>query len=129
MLGSGGSQRGNKMACVSRPGSWQCPPLAKQCALSPRSFNPQICGFNVPRGWGDGILNLKSGPLPKRIPLTVVVGAPLRLPEYKGDLRSEEGRRHVDACHTMYCHALQELYDAHKEKYAPDRKRDMRFVE
>ncbi|KAL4458601.1 hypothetical protein ABPG75_013466 [Micractinium tetrahymenae] len=88
-----------------------------------------LCGFMVPRGWGAGILNLRSGPLPLRVPLTVVVGAPLRLPEFKGDLRSEEGRAVVDACHARYCQALQALYDAHKDKYAPDRKQDMRLVE
>lgn len=45
----------------------------------------QLCGFMVPRGWGAGILNLRSGPLPLRRPLTVVVGAPLRLPEFRGE--------------------------------------------
>lgn len=46
-----------------------------------------------------------------------------------GDLRSEEGRVHVDACHARYCEALQALYDAHKDRYAPGRLQDMRFVE
>ncbi|KAL4429391.1 hypothetical protein ABPG77_005165 [Micractinium sp. CCAP 211/92] len=89
----------------------------------------KLCGFMVPRGWGAGILNLRSGPLPLRKPLTIVVGAPLRLPEYGGDLRSEEGAALVDACHARYCEALQSLYDAHKDRYAPDRKQDMRFVQ
>ena len=69
---------------MKRAGSWWCHPLSSACRR--RAAPLQICGFNVPRGWGDGILNLKSGPLPKRIPLTVVVGAPLRLPEFKGEL-------------------------------------------
>ena len=46
-----------------------------------------------------------------------------------GDLRSEAGRAHVDACHALYCTALQRLYDEHKNTYAPHRSRDMRFVE
>lgn len=46
-----------------------------------------------------------------------------------GDLRSEKGSAHVDACHALYCEALRRLYDEHKDKYAPNRKRDMRFVE
>lgn len=29
----------------------------------------------------------------------------------------------------MYLAALQQLYDAHKDKLAPNRKKDMRFVE
>ena len=51
----------------------------------PSCICAQICGFAVPRGWGRGILNLKSGPLPERIPLTVVVGEPLRLPPFSGE--------------------------------------------
>jgi len=50
-------------------------------------------------------------------------------PPLPGDLRSEAGRAHVDACHALYCAALQQLYDEHKDKYAPHRTRDMRFVE
>lgn len=146
----------------------------------------QICGFAVPRGWGRGILNLKSRPLPERIPLTVVVGEPLRLPPFSGergalpgwaltdalsrlavgggvccccidflkrrlvpaaspaaarpftppsalhragDPHSEEGRAVVGACHARYCAALQELYDRHKDEFAPNRKQDLRLVE
>lgn len=46
-----------------------------------------------------------------------------------GDLRSPEGRAHVDACHATYLRALRELYDAHKDEYAPGRVKDMEFVE
>ena len=53
----------------------------------------------------------------------------LLLPLPAGDLRSEAGRAHVDACHALYCAALQKLYDEHKERYAPNRKQDLRFVE
>lgn len=48
---------------------------------------------------------------------------------HAGDLRSEAGRAHVDACHARYCAALQALWDAHKDAYAPNRKQEMRFVE
>lgn len=88
-----------------------------------------ICGFTVPRGHGRGILNIKSGPLPERVPLVTVIGAPIRLPEFKGDLRSDEGQAVVDACHRRYCEALVDLYDQHKDEYAPNRAQDMRFVE
>ncbi|EFN54313.1 hypothetical protein CHLNCDRAFT_25068 [Chlorella variabilis] len=83
----------------------------------------QICGFTVPRGYGRGILNLKSGPLPERRPLVTVIGEPLR------DLRSEDGRAVVEECHARYCAALQALYDKYKDEFAPSRVRDMRFVE
>lgn len=46
-----------------------------------------------------------------------------------GDLRSDEGQAVVDACHRRYCEALVDLYDQHKDEYAPDRAQDMRFVE
>jgi hypothetical protein len=34
----------------------------------------------------------------------------------------------VDALHAQYCTALQELFDAHKEQYAPDRKGELEIV-
>ncbi|KAI7841882.1 hypothetical protein COHA_004411 [Chlorella ohadii] len=86
-------------------------------------------GFTLPLAYGRGILGLSAGPWPEKVPLAAVVGAPLELPPFKGDLRSEAGRAHVDACHALYCAALQKLYDEHKDKYAPHRTRDMRFVE
>ena len=55
--------------------------------------------------------------------------SPLSLPCPAGDLRSEAGRAHVDACHALYRTALQQLYDEHKDTYAPNRMRNMRFVE
>jgi hypothetical protein len=35
----------------------------------------------------------------------------------------------VRACHARYCAALQELYDRHKDEFAPNRKQDMHLVE
>ena len=46
-----------------------------------------------------------------------------------GDLRSEEGQRMVDTYHRKYVDALKALYDAHKEKYAPARRRSLDIVE
>jgi 2-acylglycerol O-acyltransferase 2 len=92
----------------------------------------KLTGFAMPLQdalTGAGILNLPSGPFPLPVPLVTVVGAPIALPPFEGDLRSEAGRAHVDACHALYCAALQQLYDEHKDKYAPNRTRDMRFVE
>ena len=37
-------------------------------------------------------------------------------------MRSPEGQALVDEWHERYCTALRELWDAHKEEYAPDRK-------
>eukprot|EP00887_Chlorella_sp_A99_P005022 scaffold4.g5022.t1 len=94
----------------------------------------KICGFTLPQGRGRGLLNMRSGPLPQRLPLVVVTGAPIRLPPFSGgdlacDLDSEDGRALVEACHARYCEALLALYNAHKEELAPDRVADMQLVE
>jgi hypothetical protein len=34
----------------------------------------------------------------------------------------------VDAVHARYCEALQQLFDTHKDKYAPERKGDLEIV-
>ncbi|KAI7841881.1 hypothetical protein COHA_004410 [Chlorella ohadii] len=81
----------------------------------------KLTGFAMPLQdalTGAGIMNLPYGPFPLARP-----------PDHCGDLRSEAGRAHVDACHALYCAALQQLYDEHKDKYAPNRIQDMRFVE
>lgn len=46
-----------------------------------------------------------------------------------GDLRSEEGQRLVDEHHRKYVDALRALYDAHKEQYAPARRRSLDIVQ
>jgi hypothetical protein len=34
----------------------------------------------------------------------------------------------VDALHAQYCDALQQLFDAHKDKYAPNRQSELQIV-
>ncbi len=51
------------------------------------------------------------------------VGAPISV-----DRTVDPSREQVNALHATYCAALRELYDQHKEQYAPNRKRDMCFV-
>ena len=50
--------------------------MSHACCQKVAGLLLQICGFTVPRGYGRGILNLKSGPLSP--------GEPLRLPVFKG---------------------------------------------
>jgi hypothetical protein len=58
-----------------------------------------------------------------------VVGAPI--PVEKVDPREagqEVFNAAVDAVHARYCEALQQLFDMHKDKYAPERKGDLEIV-
>eukprot|EP00887_Chlorella_sp_A99_P006338 scaffold3.g6338.t1 len=77
----------------------------------------RAAGFTLPLAYGQGILGLRRGPWPLRRPLNIVVGAPLQLPQYRGDLRSEEGRALVDEWHGRYIEALRALWEAHRVQY------------
>lgn len=81
-----------------RPGGW----LDRFQTATKRGL-----GFTLPLCYGRTFLGLGWSPLPEPVPIVVVVGAPIRLPAFKGDLRSEQGRAAVDACHARYCEALQ----------------------
>lgn len=45
-----------------------------------------------------------------------------------GDLHSLEGKQLADKYHAQYVIALKELYQQHKDLYAPDRVRSMKLV-
>lgn len=47
---------------------------------------------------------------------------------HAGDVRSEEGKQLVNQYHQLYMQKLQELFDAHKDKYAANRLADLKFV-
>jgi len=87
-------------------------------------------GFTLPLFHGDGVL-WGGGLLPRRVPLNIVVGAPLRVDKAL-DPRSvpaAEFAAAVDELHGRYCAHLKALYDAHKEAYAPRRRRSLELVE
>ncbi|KAK9823573.1 hypothetical protein WJX72_003923 [[Myrmecia] bisecta] len=85
-------------------------------------------GVTFPIAHGEGIV-AGSGLLPRRKPLHIVVGAPIHLDKYTGDLRSEEAVKLADSYHAQYVAALQAMWNKHKEEYAPHRKQDLRIVE
>ncbi|KAL4421554.1 hypothetical protein ABPG75_010845 [Micractinium tetrahymenae] len=102
-----------------RPGSW----LDRMQTATKKAL-----GFTLPLCYGRPFMGLSWSVLPEPVPIVVVVGAPIQLPAFKGDLRSAEGQTVVDACHARYCAALQALYNAHKDELALGRRRDLQFV-
>lgn len=73
-------------------------------------------GFTLPIVYGVGFF-LPIGLLPYPVPIDVVVGAPIEVPKYDGDIDSAEFRALVDKYHGKYVNALKQLFDENKEKY------------
>lgn len=61
---------------------------------------------------GRGFFQYNFGVIPKRCPITQVVGAPIELQK-----NSEPSMDEINAAHVKFCKALQDLFDAHKSKY------------
>ncbi|GAB4817360.1 hypothetical protein N2152v2_004406 [Parachlorella kessleri] len=75
-------------------------------------------GWTWPIGWGTGVF-LPIGILPYPADLNTVVGAPIDVPRFEGDLNSAEFRALVDKYHQVYTEALLALFKEHKGKFAP----------
>jgi hypothetical protein len=81
----------------------------------------KLMGFALPLFKGRGVFNYVFGFLPKRIPLHVVVGAPIPAVQGQpGKIVQEPTQRQIDELHERYCTALTALYDNKKERYAPN---------
>jgi len=62
---------------------------------------------------GRGFLNDYFGLLPMRVPITTVVGAPIRIKQQMDDPSDEE----IDELHQQYVEALVDLFETHKADY------------
>ena len=90
------------MQNVTEPGSW---------TRKIQDFLRKRFSFSTPMFWGRGIFNYSFGVLPRRSPVTVVVGAPIEAEGGPNDSPSaEEIQRH----HAKYVSALVELFEKHK---------------
>lgn len=70
--------------------------------------------------------------MPYARPLNVVVGAPLEFDCSKVLRENPEGANldaFVDAYHEQYVAALKKLWNTHKDKYAPDRRKSLEIME
>uniref|UniRef100_A0A6S8IM82 Acyltransferase n=1 Tax=Dunaliella tertiolecta TaxID=3047 RepID=A0A6S8IM82_DUNTE len=81
-------------------------------------------GFTIPLFWGVGFFGGR-GLLPRRMPLNIVIGKPLKVGKFEGSTHSEEFAQQVDSVHQQYTASLIELWDAHKNKFAADRRRSL----
>ncbi|GAX78020.1 hypothetical protein CEUSTIGMA_g5462.t1 [Chlamydomonas eustigma] len=88
----------------------------------------KFLGFATPIFWGVGITS-GWGLLPKGVPLNTVVGEPIAVPLYQGQGSSDERMiALVDEVHGKFLAATQKLWDEYKDKFASDRRRELRFV-
>ncbi|KAL3145161.1 hypothetical protein ABBQ38_001761 [Trebouxia sp. C0009 RCD-2024] len=76
-------------------------------------------GITIPIFWGQGAIT-SIGFLPKRSPINTVVGAPIAVPRFAGDIKSPEGLNLTQEYHNKYVKALQTLWDTNKCKFSKD---------
>ncbi|KAJ3274355.1 diacylglycerol O-acyltransferase 1 [Borealophlyctis nickersoniae] len=80
--------------------------------------------FSPPFFFGRGVFNYSFGVLPFRRPIVSVVGEPIhcpKTPDPPAELIAEYHQKYVDG--------LMKVYEENKEKYAPNRKRELEIVE
>ena len=61
--------------------------------------------------------------LPKRVPLTTVVGAPIRVTQIR-----EPTKEQIDELHAEYIVALTQLYETHKSAYATNKELNLELI-
>ena len=84
----------------------------------------RIMGFSTPFFFGRGVFNYSFGLLPRRMPLHVVVGSPIKIADDDTPIQEPE-QSVIDKVHAQYCEELVALYNAHKEKFAKNRTREI----
>ena len=88
----------------------------------------KILGYTVPVALGEGLF-LPLGLLPRRHPLTSVVGKPIAVPRCTAGEDSAEFAKLLEEYHIKYITSLVALYDEHKDRYDKGRTSDLRLVE
>ncbi|CAL8469820.1 g9362 [Coccomyxa elongata] len=89
----------------------------------------KLVGLGFPIFHGTGIMLSSIGMLPYQGAIHVVVGAPIEVPKFEGDIKSGDGKRAVKEAHDRYVAALRGLWDAHKGRYAMERKGTLKIVD
>jgi len=85
----------------------------------------KLVRFTLPIIKGRGILNYDYGLMPRRRPLHVVVGRPIRIDLTQEDQDSPERVREIHAC---YCDELQRLFNTYKAIYGPGEDAQLHFL-
>lgn len=84
----------------------------------------KFLGFTVPLFHARGVFNYDVGLMPYRRPLNIVVGKPIRVVQSSNPEQDE-----IDRVHEEYIRELERIWDTWKDKFAPDRKEELQFVE
>lgn len=108
---------------------YDIPEVTPQWAARQRALEKRV-GFTLPAIRGQGLFWKGGwGLMPRRVPTTVVVGAPLPVKRFEGDMKSVEFEELVAKVHARYVAALQALWEKHKDSYAPHRAAELTLVE
>jgi len=75
-----------------------------------QEWGKKTFGFSIPIFYGRGVFNHDVGMMPRRVPLTTVVGKPLGAPHIP-----EPTDKDVDKWHGAYLDALKAVFEQHKE--------------
>lgn len=70
-------------------------------------------GFSTPFFFGRGIFNYRFGWLPRRVPITTVIGKPID----PGPARAHVSAEDIQTLRQQYIDALTDLYESHKDQY------------
>ncbi|KAK6340814.1 diacylglycerol O-acyltransferase 1 [Orbilia brochopaga] len=83
----------------------------------------KVFGFTIPLFHARGIFNYDVGLVPYRTPVNTVVGRPIptvQCPDPRDD--------YIDELQDLYCQELERLWEEHKERFAPNRRAEMRII-
>ncbi|KAF3016767.1 hypothetical protein G7054_g7119 [Neopestalotiopsis clavispora] len=86
-------------------------------------FVLKVWKFTLPFLHGRGIFNYDVGLMPYRHPLNIVVGAPIKVQQYK---RIDD--QEIDRLHELYVEELMKLWDRYKDEFLPDRKEELEIL-
>ncbi|KAK9778446.1 putative diacylglycerol O-acyltransferase [Seiridium cardinale] len=86
-------------------------------------FILKVWKFTLPFLHGRGIFNYDVGLMPYRRPLNVVVGAPIKVQQYK---RVDD--QEIDRLHDLYVKELLKLWDRYKDEFVPNRQEELEIV-
>lgn len=86
-------------------------------------FVLKVWKFTLPFLHGRGIFNYDVGLMPYRQPLNVVVGAPIKVQQYK---RIDD--QEIDRLHDLYVEELMKLWNRYKDEFLPDRKEELEIL-
>lgn len=84
--------------------------------------------FALPIISGSGFFS-GAGPLPKALPLTTIIGPPVRVVKWTGPASGPEFTAQVEELHARYCSALHALWEQYNGQYGKNMTKEMEVVE